>query len=103
MLLLIAGFVGYTKFQELRKTTVAELISNADHYEGGLVTVIGTVDDNVGTLGWGYYKLVDQDKSVMILTKNGVPTSGSTKTVTGKFRKAVSLGTFEASIIIEGK
>lgn len=96
VILLICGFIAYKDFTTL---TVSELNARAAKLDGRTVTIEGTVSQNAGVLGTGGFVVTDGSSTILVLSNGGIPEHGSQVEVTGTFRKAVSLNSFEYSVI----
>lgn len=96
VIFLIGGFIAYKDFTTL---TVTELNSRAAKLDGRTVTIEGTVSQNAGILGTGGFVITDGSSKILVLSNGGIPEHGSQIEVTGTFRKAVSLNSFEYSVI----
>lgn len=98
VIFLIGGFIAYKDFTTL---TVSELNTLATKLDGSTVTIEGTVSQNAGVLGTGGFVVTDGSSNILVLSNGGIPEHGSQIEVTGTFRKAVSLNSFEYSVIYQ--
>lgn len=66
------------------------------------MTVKGLVTGGVGLMGIGGYHLRDPDghQEIFVVSGSGVPPAGTTITITGIFRQAFTIGSYELAVII---
>lgn len=98
VILLIGGFIAYKDFTTL---TVTELNEQAGKLDGHTVTIEGTVTKNAGVLGAGGFVVTDGSSTILVLSSGGIPEHGSDVEITGTFRKAVSLNSFEYNVVYQ--
>lgn len=89
----------FTVYKDFTTLTVSELNTRAAKFDGRTVTIEGTVSQNAGVLGTGGFVVTDGSSTILVLSNGGIPEHGSQVGVTGTFRKAVSLNSFEYSVI----
>lgn len=98
IVVLAGGFYAYKEYTTL---TISELNENARKHDGETVTVEGIVTQNASILGAGGFLLSDGSSSILVLSNGGIPQHEISVEVTGVFRKAVSLNSFEYSVIYQ--
>ena len=62
---------------------IARINADPAHYRNQRVHVSGTVVNSVGLLGTGGYQIQDDTGKIYVVSRSGVPSSGSHVTVTG--------------------
>lgn len=83
------------------KTEISELISRSREYDGKAVTVTGTVTGNAGVFGYGAYRLRRAKDELLIISRHGIPESGTEVTVSGTFRQAFAINSYIYSVVVE--
>src|SRR6187455_3114221 len=63
---------------------IAKINADPSRYANRTVSVNGRVTNSVGLLGTGGYQLDDGSGKIFVLSRTGVPSSGSAVRVTGK-------------------
>ena len=63
--------------------TIGRINADPSRYRNRTVTVSGTVVTSVGVLGTGGYQIEDSTGRIYVLSRTGVPSSGSHVAVTG--------------------
>ena len=81
---------------------ISEFNDRAAKFDGWTATIEGTVSQNVGVLGTSGYIVTDNSSTNLMLPNGGIPERGSHVEVTGTFCKAVSLDSFEYSVVCRG-
>jgi hypothetical protein len=64
---------------------IGELLKHSRDYDGKPVTVSGTVVANAGVLGVGEYRIRQNDADILIVSKHGIPGTGTVVTLKGLF------------------
>jgi len=85
------------------KTSIALLLKQSKDYDGKTVTVNGTVAGNAGIFGYGGYRIRQGADEILIISSHGIPASGAEVTVSGVFRQAFAVNTFNYPVIVETK
>ena len=85
--------------------TIASLIREPAKYDGKNVTVTGTVVGRLGLMGVGGFRLRDSTSGdeIAIFSTKGIPPNGSSISISGKFRQALTLGQHQYSVIVRDK
>ena len=63
--------------------TIGRINADPSRYYNRNVTVQGTVTTSVGLLGTGGYQVEDETGKIYVISRTGVPSSGSRVSVTG--------------------
>lgn len=93
--IMIAGCQGTT-------TPIKTLLDDPSQYDGKTVRIMGTVEQGVGLLGYGTYKVNDGTGTLWVVSKaGGAPRSGAKTGVEGEFRSAFTLGDQTAAVLME--
>ena len=87
---------------DLATTRVDNILAVPRTYDGQTVSVRGIVTGGIGIMGLGGFHLRDTDGSreIFVVSGTGVPAAGVTVTITGVFRQALTVGTYELPVII---
>lgn len=96
VILLVGGFIAYKDFTTL---TISELNARSAKLDGRSVTIEGIVSHNAGIFGAGGFVVTDGSSTILVLSNGGIPEHNSQVEITGTFRKAASLNSFEYSVI----
>lgn len=101
----VAALLGAVYYSHAKRDTltVYSLNHDASALDGQTVEVRGFVIKNASILNTGGFVLGDGRSEVLVLSKNGVPKFEREVTVTGIFRKAISLNNFEYNIIYQAE
>ena len=86
------------------KNTVAikTLLDDPSQYDKKTVSIVGTVGQSIGVLGYGTYSLDDGTGTLRVVSKEGgAPRDGARVGVEGEFRSAFTLGTETVAVLIE--
>ncbi len=96
--ILCISIISSSSYAQAIKTTLADIISHPDQYDGKMVQVEGKVtalEGKVSNRGHPYYtlKLADGDKSLTVYRK-GIPSiqEGYSVSVTGMYQKVKHVG-----------
>ena len=83
-------------------TPVGELIAHASRYDGKVVKVEGRVIGSVGVMGFGGYRLQQEDSAdtILIMSRGGIPPSGTVVTVSGIFKQAIAVNNYTFAVIM---
>lgn len=83
-------------------TRIDKILATPQEFDGKAVTVRGVVTGSLGLMGVGGYHVRDPNgqRQLFVLSVGGVPPSGSTVTITGIFREAVTVGTYRLPVIL---
>jgi hypothetical protein len=105
VLLLIGYLLLHTNTRviaDLKMSRIDEILPSSRVFDGKEVTVKGIVTGGVGLMGIGGYHLrdVDSRQEIFVVSASGVPPTGATVTVTGTFRQALTMGSYELPVII---
>jgi hypothetical protein len=71
--------------------TIGRLLSDPSHWEGKAVHIRGTVDDSIGVLGHGAYKVSDGTGSIWVISRTGLPGRGARIDVEGSIFQGAQL------------
>jgi len=73
---------------------IGDITGNPSQYEGGTVSIKGTVRDtfSIPLVSQGAYELSDGTGSIWVITTSGVPSEGEKVSVKGTIRTAFKLG-----------
>jgi len=83
-------------------TPIKTLLDDPSRFDRQTVRVAGTVEESVGALGYGGYRVNDGTGKITVVTnQNGAPRTGARVGVQGEFRSAFTLGTESAAVIME--
>lgn len=83
------------------RETISKINSDPGRYQGKEVGIAGTVRDSYGFLGTGAYELDDGTGSIWVITKSGVPSTGSKVGAKGRVRTGFSFGGRSFGTILE--
>jgi hypothetical protein len=83
-------------------TPIGELLDDPTKHEGQIVRIQGTVEEAVGALGYGGYRVDDGTGKILVITNTGgAPRTGARVGVEGEFRAAFTFGTNTLAALIE--
>jgi hypothetical protein len=84
-------------------TTIAVLLDDPSKYDGQTVKVGGEVAGSLGVMGLGGFRLRDPQSGseILVMTSGGIPPSGTTISVFGKFKQAVAVGAYQYAVIFK--
>jgi hypothetical protein len=100
---LLSG-IGPTLHGLLRpSTTIDQLLSEPSRYDGKIVKVDGMVVGSFGLMGLGGFRLQDlgSRREILVMTSGGVPLTGAPTLVWGKYKQAVSIGSYQYAVIFQ--
>jgi len=109
-LLLLAGsilcctvaFHAWSSRHDPAEQTVKDIVTNPRQFTSTVVAVSGVVGDNVAVLGLGYFQLLGDDGSMLIvLSDQGVPPQGKRVIISGTVDQAYSIGREQMLVLIE--
>ena len=82
---------------------IGELLKSANEYDGRVVKTSGVVSATIGVLGSGGYQIRDTSDGaeIAVIAMGGIPAVGTTTTVTGKFKQAFVVGSFQYAVIVQ--
>jgi hypothetical protein len=75
--------------------SIRSVVKNAGALNGTTVTVQGRVRTGAALFGNGAYQLDDGTATIWVLTRNGTPAANGKRTVDGKVRQALHVGSFQ--------
>lgn len=83
-------------------TSIHQLDAEADRYDGRTVQIAGVVDDRVGVLGIGGFRLRAPDgrTTILVLSDSGIPAPNTRLTVNGIYREVIVYGSFHLGVIV---
>lgn len=82
--------------------SIKTLLDDPSQYDKKTVSIVGTVGQSIGVLGYGTYSLDDGTGTLRVVSKEGgAPRDGARVGVEGEFRSAFTLGTETAAVLIE--
>lgn len=85
-------------------TPIKELLDDPARFAGQTVHIAGTVQESVGVLTVGAYKLQDDTGTITVVTKTqGVPRQGAKVAVEGEVKSGFTLGTESLTVFIESR
>ncbi len=106
---LVLGLLGYIALrgsagvtQAPKIVAIAELKGDPGRFDGKEITVRGVVEGAAGILDWGGYRISDGSGEILVLSKAGIPATGSSMTVSGTFRQAFVFGSDSYAVIVQG-
>lgn len=83
---------------------IGELMDDPMRHDGREVTVRGEVQESLGFLGPGIYRLRDDSGSLPVVSQEGgAPRSGSEVRVTGTFRAAFTVADRSLAVLLESR
>jgi hypothetical protein len=108
LLVLVALAIGYFSLKgggalidSVTATEVSQLLKQPKDFDGRRVTVRGVVVHSAGIMGVGGYRLEQGGAEVYVISSHGIPQPGIEVTVTGTFKQAFAIGTFQYAVILE--
>jgi hypothetical protein len=85
-------------------TPIRTLLDDPSQFDLKPVRIVGAVEEAAGIGGYGIYRVNDGTGTLTVLTRQGgAPRSGATVGVEGEFRKAFTLGSESAAVLMEKK
>ena len=91
------GFYGCTS-----TTSIKTLLDDPSRYDKKVVRIAGDVEEAIGLLGYGAYRVNDGTGSLLVVTKEGgAPRTGAKIGVEGTFRSAFTVGAETAAVLEE--
>jgi len=72
-------------------TSINAVMADPGRYRDREVTVAGEVEESVGVLGHGFFKLRDEQSSLWVYTSRGLPRKGSRLNTRGRVRDLASI------------
>lgn len=83
-------------------TAISELTARASQYDGKVVKVEGRVIGSVGIMGFGGYRLQQEDSAdtILIMSRGGIPPTGALVTVSGIFKQAIAVNNYALAVIM---
>jgi len=85
-------------------TPIRTLLDDPGRFDGQTVRISGTVEEGVGVLGYGTYKVNDGTGTLWVVSKGGgAPRTGAQTGVEGEFRSAFTLGDQTAAVLMESR
>lgn len=83
-------------------TPIKTLLDDPARFDKQTVRIAGTVQEAVGILGYGAYRVSDGTGVLLVATQeNGAPRTGAQVGVEGEFRAAFTLGTETGAVLME--
>lgn len=83
-------------------TDIGDLLADPSQHEGQIVRIQGTVEESVGALGFGGYRVDDGTGKILVVTNTGgAPRTGARVGVEGEFRSAFTFGGTSVAAVIE--
>ncbi len=81
---------------------IRTLLDDPARYDKQVVEIAGKVNETVGILGYGAYRVDDGTGVLLVVTtQGGAPREGAQVGVRGEFRAAFTLGTETAAVLME--
>lgn len=85
-------------------TPIKSLLDDPARFAGQTVRIGGTVEESVGILTVGAYKLKDDTGTITVVTKTqGVPRQGAQVVVEGEVKSGFTLGSESLTVFIESR
>jgi hypothetical protein len=83
--------------------TIDQLLQNPEKYEGSTVKVEGRVVGSASVLGYGGYRLQQEESqsTIVVLGRSGVPAMGAIVKCVGVFRQAMAVGPYQYAVIVQ--
>jgi len=72
-------------------TTINGVMADPGRYRDKEVTISGEVDESLGILGRGFFKLRDGENALWVYTSRGLPRNGSRLSTRGRVRDLASI------------
>ena len=72
-------------------TTINGVMADPGRYRDKEVTIAGEVDESLGILGRGFFKLRDGQNALWVYTSRGLPRNGSRLSTRGRVRDLASI------------
>ena len=72
-------------------TTINSVLADPGRYRDKEVTVSGEVEESLGILGRGFFKLRDGQSALWVYTSRGLPRNGSRLSTRGRVRDLASI------------
>jgi hypothetical protein len=72
-------------------TTINGVMADPGRYRDKEVTIAGEVDESLGILGRGFFKLRDGQSALWVYTSRGLPRNGSRLNTRGRVRDLASI------------
>ena len=83
-------------------TPIKTMLDDPSHFDHKVVRISGTVEEALGLLGYGSYRVDDGTGALTVVTQSGgAPRSGAKVRVEGEFRSAFTLGMESVAVLIE--
>jgi len=81
---------------------IKTLLDDPGRFEGKSVRIKGAVEEGIGVLGYGTYKVNDGTGTLWVIVQgSGAPRVGAETGVEGEFRSAYTLGDHTAAVVME--
>ena len=85
-----------------RTVEIAALLDDPSRFDGKSVRIVGEVQDPVGILGLGTYRVDDGTGSLRVVVESGgVPRLGARVGVEGSFRQGFTIGADSFAVLVE--
>jgi len=83
--------------------TIDQLLEAPAKYEGATVKIEGKVVGSAGVLGYGGYRLQQEGSAstIVVIGRSGIPVTGTTVSIVGVFRQAMTVGTYQYAVIVQ--
>jgi len=83
-------------------TSIKTLLDDPSRYDKKAVRIAGDVEETIGVLGYGAYRINDGTGTLLVVTKEGgAPRGGAKVGVEGTFRAAFTIGAETAAVLEE--
>ena len=83
-------------------TPIKTLLDDPSHFDKQTVSIVGTVKNAAGVMGYGAYQVDDGTGTLTVLTQVcGAPREGAKVGVSGEFRAGFTLGTESVAVLME--
>ena len=83
-------------------TPIKDLLDDPSRYDKKTVRIAGDVEEAVGILGYGAYRVNDGTGTLLVVTRGGgAPRTGAKVGVEGTFRSAYTVGATTGAVLEE--